>query len=88
MAGVEIANAKNIGPKSAEWLRRAGIATLADLQRRGAPATFLAIKQAGHRPSLNLLWALAGALRDKHWMTLTAAEKAEVTDELRQLTGN
>lgn len=87
MAGVEIANAKNIGPQSAEWLRCTGIATLADLKLRGAPAAFLAVKQAGHRPSLNLLWALAGALQGKHWMTLTTAEKSALTAELRQLTG-
>lgn len=87
MDGVEIDSVKNIGPRSAEWLRCAGIATLADLKRRGAPAAFLAVKQAGYRPSLNLLWALAGALQSKHWMALTVAEKSELADELRQLTG-
>lgn len=87
MAGVEIADAKNIGPKSAEWLRCAGIATLDDLKRRGAPAAFLAVKHRGCKPSLNLLWALAGAIEGRQWMTLTAADKSALTEELRQLIG-
>jgi hypothetical protein len=87
MARVEIANAQNIGPQSAEWLRCAGIASLEDLKRRGAPAAFLAVKQRGYKPSMNLLWALAGALEGKHWMKLTAADKSALTGELRQLTG-
>jgi hypothetical protein len=33
------------------------------------------VKKAGFRPSLNLLYALAGAVEDRHWNTLSADEK-------------
>jgi hypothetical protein len=65
----------NIGPKSAAWLRQVGIRTLEDLQRLGAVGAFLKVKKAGFRPSLNLLYALAGAERGCHWTALSAEDK-------------
>ncbi len=65
----------NIGPKSAAWLRQVGIRTLEDLRRLGAVGAFLKVKKAGFRPSLNLLYALAGAERGCHWTALSAEDK-------------
>lgn len=66
----------NIGPKSAAWLRQVGVRTHADLSREGALGTFLKVKRAGFKPSLNLLYALAGAEKGCHWTALSADEKA------------
>jgi hypothetical protein len=66
----------NIGPKSAAWLRQVGVRTQADLAREGALGTFLKVKRAGFKPSLNLLYALAGAEKGCHWTALSADEKA------------
>lgn len=66
----------NIGPKSAAWLRQVGVRTHADLSREGALGTFLKVKRAGFKPSLNLLYALAGAEKGCHWTALSADEKS------------
>jgi hypothetical protein len=39
------------------------------------------VKKAGFRPSLNLLYALAGAEQERHWNTLTAEEKNALVTE-------
>lgn len=66
---------QNIGPKSAAWLRQVGVRTLEDLKALGAVGVFMKVKRAGFRPSLNLLYALAGAEQGRHWATLSPEEK-------------
>ena len=61
---------RNIGPKSAAWLRQVGLRTQEDLEGVGAVEAFIRVKRAGFRPSLNLLYALEGALLDCHWQQL------------------
>ena len=63
---------RNIGPKSAAWLRQVGLRTQEDLESVGAVEAFIRVKRAGFRPSLNLLYALEGALLDCHWMLCPA----------------
>src|SRR5258708_6985771 len=46
---------RNVGPKSAAWLRQVGVRTQEDLQRLGPVEAFMKVKRAGFRPSLNLL---------------------------------
>ena len=58
---------RNIGPKSAAWLRQVGLRSRDDLAEVGAVDAFMRVKRAGFKPSLNLLYALEGALRDCHW---------------------
>jgi hypothetical protein len=71
----------NIGPKSYAWLKQVGVRTPEDLKRLGAMEVFTKVKKAGFRPSLNLLYALAGAEQDRHWNTLTAEEKNALVTE-------
>jgi hypothetical protein len=68
----------NIGPKSEAWLRQVGVRTLDDLKQHGALGTFLKVKRAGFKPSLNLLYALAGAELGCHWTALTPEHKNEL----------
>ena len=58
---------RNIGPKSAAWLRQVGLRTPEDIAAVGSVEAFMRVKRAGFKPSLNLLYALEGALRDCHW---------------------
>ena len=58
---------RNIGPKSAAWLRQVGLRSLQDLQDAGAVGAYMKVRRAGFKPSLNLLYALEGALQDCHW---------------------
>jgi DNA transformation protein and related proteins len=58
---------RNIGPKSAAWLRQVGLHTPQDLAGAGPVEAFMRVRRAGFKPSLNLLYALEGALLDCHW---------------------
>ena len=69
---------RNIGPKSAAWLRQVGLRTQEDLESVGAVEAFIRVKRAGFRPSLNLLYALEGALLDCHWQQLPEARRGEL----------
>lgn len=68
----------NIGPKSEAWLRQVGVRTMEDLKQHGALGVFLKVKRAGFKPSLNLLYALAGAELGCHWTALTPEHKSEL----------
>lgn len=70
---------RNIGPKSAAWLRQVGLHTHADLAAIGAADAFVKIRRAGFKPSLNLLYALEGALRDCHWQEVPDVRRGELT---------
>lgn len=73
---------RNVGPKSAAWLRQVGVRSTEDLARIGPVETFLKVKRAGFRPSLNLLYSMAGALADCHWAELPEADKQRLLSEL------
>jgi len=66
---------RNIGPKSAAWLRQVGLRTQEDIAAAGAVEAFMRVKRAGFRPSLNLLYALEGALADCHWQEVPEARR-------------
>ena len=70
------AKIRNIGPKSMAWLRQTGVRTLEDLKAAGALAAFVRIKRAGFRPSLNLLYALEGAIQGCHWQEISEERRA------------
>ncbi len=69
---------RNIGPKSAAWLRQVGLRTREDLAAVGALEAFMRVKRAGFKPSLNLLYALEGALPDCHWQDVPEARRNEL----------
>lgn len=76
-----------LGPLSAEWLRGVGISTTDQLRDTGPVVAYLRVEQSGVKPSLNLLWALYGALHDKPWTDVSADEKAALKRELKELLG-
>ena len=78
------AKIRNVGPKSAAWLRQVGVRTAEDLLRIGPVAAFLKVKRAGFRPSLNLLYSMAGAIDDCHWTDLSAERKAALLSNLEE----
>ncbi len=67
------------------WLREIGITTRAQLEQLGVVAAYLMVEQAGYRPSLNLLWAMAAGLEGRHWTTLSAEQKQRLRAELTAL---
>lgn len=73
---------KNVGPVSRNWLASVGIRKRADLIRLGPVEAFLRVKAAGHKPTLNLLWALAGAERGLQWNRLSVEDRQHLLLEL------
>lgn len=69
---------RNVGPKSAAWLRQVGVRSLEDLRDTGVVATFMKVRRAGFRPSLNLLYAMEGALLDCHWQDVPEERRSEL----------
>lgn len=52
----------NLDRVSKRRLAEIGVDSLADLEKKGSVATFLAVKKRGHAPTSNLLYTLEGAL--------------------------
>ena len=71
---------RNIGPKSAAWLRQVGLRTPEDLAAAGPVDAFMRVKRAGFKPSLNLLYALEGALCDCHWQEVPDARRVQLVE--------
>ncbi len=75
---------RNIGPKSAAWLRQVGLRSVEDLQAIGAVGAFLKVRRAGFKPSLNLLYSLEGALVGSHWQEIPEARRHQLLAELEE----
>jgi hypothetical protein len=69
---------RNIGPKSAAWLRQVGLRSLDDLAAVGTVEAFMRVKRAGFKPGLNLLYAIEGALLDCHWQDVPEERRHEL----------
>lgn len=65
----------NLGPKSATWLAEVGIHTRADLAGLGAVVAFRMVRQRRKETTLNLLYALHGALTDTRWDRLSVKDR-------------
>lgn len=76
---------KNIGPVSGAWLRAVGVHSKDELVALGAVEAFRLIKLHGFNASLNLLYALEGAIRDLRWTDLPAPVKAKLRRAARAL---
>ena len=75
---LRIRDLRNLGPRAERWLADAGIHSAEELRRRGALEAYLAVRRAGGTKSLNMLWALAGALEPwpegRDWREVAASE--------------
>ncbi len=76
-----LSGALNLGPKSAVWLAEVEIHTPADLKRVGAARAFARIKRARPKQaSLNLLYALHGAIAGLRWDRVDKSTKARLAE--------
>jgi DNA transformation protein len=61
------------------------------LESVGAVTTYLRLQKAGYKPGMNLLYALVGAMENRHWTDVAKHERErllnelEVTQELEQM---
>ncbi len=81
---MNLADLPNFGPKSQQMLARAGIKTVAQLRKLGAVRAYVQVKSVG-RVSLNLLWAMEGALTDTHWQIVARHERLRLLLELEDI---
>ena len=79
-----VADLPNLGPKSQQMLEDAGIATLDQLRTLGSVAAFARVKRSGGNPSLNLLWALEGALTGLRWQDVAREHRTSLLLALEQ----
>jgi DNA transformation protein and related proteins len=79
---------RNVGPKSAAWLRQVGIKTTEDVRALGAFSAFLKVRKAGFKASLSLIYALAAAEDDCHWQALTLERKAPLLELYNEFEAN
>jgi len=75
----------NLGPASWRMLQAAGIADAANLRELGAVAAYLRVKRSGQHPSLNLLWALEGALSGRSWQAVAREDRLALLLALEDL---
>ncbi len=74
----------NLGPKSRAMLRGAGIHTVAELRRLGSVAAYCKVKRLSSGASLNLLWALEGALTGLPWQVVAREHRTSLLLALEQ----
>lgn len=80
-----ISKLRNLGRHSQKMLAAAGITTERQLRAKGAAAAFVAVKRAGASPSLNLLWAIEGALTDRDWKEVARRERLSLLTQVEIL---
>ncbi|MBL3601128.1 MAG: TfoX/Sxy family protein [gamma proteobacterium endosymbiont of Lamellibrachia anaximandri] len=74
---------KGLGKKSEKCLYEIGIYTRTDLEEIGAIGAFLKMRsECRVEPSMNFLYAMVGALEDKHWLKIAKEEKGRLLMEL------
>ena len=82
---MNIIELKNLGPKSKEQLQRIGVHTLQDLEVIGAVRAYFKLKAIYSKLSLNMLYALEGALLNIHCIDLSQPHKVRLLAELDAL---
>lgn len=75
----------NLGPKSNAMLQRAGITTIGRLRELGAVRAYVLVKRSGAKASLNLLWALEGALTDRPWQEVAKNDRLSLMLQVESL---
>ncbi|GAB2189129.1 TfoX/Sxy family protein [Sessilibacter sp. MAH2] len=84
----DLIHLKNIGAASVNILHAVGIHNTDDLKEVGAVEAYVRIKKRGINVSKVMLYALQGALQDRHWNDLGPDTKAKLVAEVKHLSGN
>jgi DNA transformation protein len=79
-----IADLPNLGPQSQAMLAAAHIKTVAQLRKLGSVVAFARVKQKNAKASLNLLWALEGALTGLPWQVVAREHRTSLLLALEQ----
>lgn len=74
----DLQDLRNLGPKSRDMLIKAGIHNADDLRRVGAVVAYVRTKAIWPGATLNLLWALEGALSGRPWQQVAESDRASL----------
>ncbi len=69
---------RNLGPKSQAMLAAVGITSPQQLRKLGSVAAYSKVKRSGTNASLNLLWALEGAITDLPWQQVAREHRTSL----------
>ena len=69
---------RNLGPASTRWLNAIDVHTRRDLEKLGAVDAYAVLRAHGYKASLNLVFAIEGALTGCDWNRLPAKRKAQL----------
>jgi len=73
-----IADLPNLGPKSQRVMASAGVTSVEQLRQLGSVAAYVLAKRSGTNVSLNLLWALEGALTGVPWQEVARLHRTSL----------
>ena len=76
-----VAQLRNLGPKTAQWLHEIGISTRQELIKTGPIMAYKILKHQRKDVSIVLLFALYGAIHDYHWNEIPAGIKEQLKKE-------
>jgi DNA transformation protein len=69
---------KSLGPKSQEMLAKAGITSVAQLQKLGSIEAYVLTKEKTPGVSLNLIWGLESALSGEPWQEVARTHRTSL----------
>jgi DNA transformation protein and related proteins len=81
----DVSALRNLGPRSTEMLAAIGVRTRDELARLGALGACERLMAAGHPVSLNMAYAIEGALMDCDWRQIPHAFRVHLVTEFRRL---
>ncbi len=82
--GGSLQDLPNLGPKSVEMLVKAGVTTEKQLRAMGAVRAYVSVRRSSPQASLNLLWALDGALSNTPWQVVAKEHRTSLLLALEQ----
>jgi predicted flap endonuclease-1-like 5' DNA nuclease len=81
-AGATLAPLRNLGPVSKRMLAAAGITSVQALRELGAVEAYRRVRSRDPRASLNLLWALEGAVSGRPWQDVARHDRLSLLLQL------
>lgn len=76
---------QGLGPKSRLWLAAIGITTPEHLATQDPFAVYARLKATQPGVSLNLLYALIGAVENRHWRDVARSERTSILLRLQDM---
>lgn len=80
----QLSELHNLGPKSQAIMARAGIDSVSALQRIGAVPAYMLARAQEPRVSMNLLYALVGAIEGRDWRDIQRERRLELLNALEE----